>query len=168
MEPVLLGTTQGIILAYFQKHDLLPGSLWLLNRARIVFADLALTVLPLLIVFGGYAASRRWQLSHLLAVLVLALALVCVLTVGLEATDLPYKIFSPMPLLMVGQADWGASDEAHRFRPVLVAAQWAAVSLVAILLASRAVRDSANPASRASTSCGNRPAGGRGPAPHCR
>lgn len=148
MEPVLLGTSQGILLAYFQGRDLLPGTLWLLNRARIVFADVSLMILPLLIVLGGYAASRRWRAGHLLAVLALALALVFALSIGLGASDLPYKVLSPMPLVMVGQADWGPSDEHHRLRPALVWTQLAAVSLMAFVLMSRAIRDSAKPAGR--------------------
>ena len=50
-----------------------------------------------------------------------------------------------MPLVMVGQAGWGPSDEHHRFRPALLWAQLVAVSLMAFVLAARAVPDATKP-----------------------
>jgi len=89
MEPALLGTFQGQLLAHFQDHEIVPGVLFLLNRAWILLADISLMVLPLLAMLFGYAASRLRGPRQVLAVLAVVLAVVLVLSRELGAPDLP-------------------------------------------------------------------------------
>jgi hypothetical protein len=139
MEPVLLGSFQGKIRLFVQRPELLTGIAWLLNRARILLTELSLMNLPALLVLGGFAANRKWRATQLLAVLLVATALTIVLTIGIGAVDLPYKVFSPVALLMAGQADWGYVDEHYRLRPTLLRLQFAAVWLMTFLIVARAV-----------------------------
>ena len=146
MEPILLGAFQGKILAVLQQRELISEIVWLLNRATILLAELSLMILPLLIVLSGYLASQHWRAREFFAILAVALALALLLLIGTGSTDRAYKIFSPIPLVMVGQADWGGSDEHHRLRPVIASAEFAATALLAWLLLAWAVRRSAAPA----------------------
>ena len=140
MEPVLLGSFAGGMRANFVDNGLIDAAFQPLKRALVCVDGLALMLLPMLVPLALRRWQAPWRSARAARNLLAAALLTVLLALGVGLDGLPYEIFQPIPLVMTGQADWGAADEHHRFRPMIDSVQLTAVALLAFVVATMLLR----------------------------